>query len=137
MKALLGKYRNLPVEVKASGWYMVCNIVQNGLGFITLPIFSRILTTEEYGLFSVYLTWMNLLIIFTNLNLQFGVFNTAMIKFEKERDCLLADKKIFWGKRVFRGKNFFIIDQYGINVREKAEDFLFGDQRIFDWEEGR
>lgn len=90
MKALLEKYKSLPVEVKASAWYMICNVVQNALGFITLPIFSRILTTEEYGLYSVYLTWMNLLVIFTNLNLQFGVFNTAMIKFEKDRDGFIA-----------------------------------------------
>ena len=90
MKSLLEKYRSLPVEVKASSWYMICNVVQNALGFITLPIFSRILSTEEYGLFSVYLTWMNLLIIFTNLNLQYGVFNTAMIKFEKERDRFIS-----------------------------------------------
>jgi len=90
MKVLLEKYRNLPVEVKASGWYMICNVVQNALGFLTLPIFSRILTTEQYGLYSVYLTWMNLLVIFTNLNLQFGVFNTAMIRFEKDRDGFIS-----------------------------------------------
>lgn len=90
MKALLEKYRNLPVEIKASGWYMICNVVQNALGFLTLPIFSRILTTEQYGLYSVYLTWMNLLVIFTNLNLQFGVFNTAMIKYEKDRDGFIS-----------------------------------------------
>ena len=47
MKLLWEKYKSLPVAVKASGWYMLCNIIQNGLGFITLPIFTRILTTEE------------------------------------------------------------------------------------------
>lgn len=90
MNQLLEKYRNLPVTVKASAWYMICNILQNALGFITLPIFTRILTTEEYGLFSVYLTWMNMMVIFTTLNLAYGVFNTAMIKYEYERDQFTA-----------------------------------------------
>ena len=90
MKLLLEKYKKLPVELKSSGWYMVCNVLQNALGFITLPVYSRILTTEQYGLFSVYLTWMNLLLIFTNLNLQHGVFNTAMIRYEKDRDGFIA-----------------------------------------------
>lgn len=90
MKSLLEKYRKMPVELKSSGWYMVCNVFQNALGFITLPLYSRILSAEQYGLFSVYLTWMNLLLIFTNLNLQYGVFNTAMMKFEKDRDGFLA-----------------------------------------------
>lgn len=90
MNQLLEKYKSLPVTVKASAWYMVCNIFQNALGFITLPIFTRILTTEEYGLYSVYLTWMNMLVIFTTLNLAYGVFNTAMIKYENERDQFIS-----------------------------------------------
>ena len=90
MNQLLEKYKSLPVTVKASAWYMMCNIFQNALGFITLPIFTRILTTEEYGLYSVYLTWMNMLVIFTTLNLAYGVFNTAMIKYENERDQFIS-----------------------------------------------
>lgn len=90
MKLLLEKYKKMPVELKSSGWYMVCNVLQNALGFITLPVYSRILSPEQYGLFSVYLTWMNLLLIFTNLNLQYGVFNTAMIRYEKDRDGFIA-----------------------------------------------
>ena len=90
MKSLLEKYKRMPVELKSSGWYMVCNVFQNALGFITLPVYSRILPAEQYGLYSVYLTWMNLLLIFTNLNLQYGVFNTAMMKFEKDRDEFIA-----------------------------------------------
>lgn len=90
MKKILEKYHSLPVAVKASGWYMACNILQNALGFITLPIFTRILTTEEYGLYSIYSTWMNLLVIFTTLNLQYGVFNTAMIKYENSRDSFIS-----------------------------------------------
>ena len=90
MKKILEKYRSMPIAIKASGWYMACNIFQNALGFITLPIFTRILTTEEYGLYSIYLTWMNLLVIFTTLNLQYGVFNTAMIKYEDSRDKYIS-----------------------------------------------
>lgn len=90
MKLLLEKYKKLPVELKSSGWYMVCNVFQNALGFITLPIYSRILPAEQFGLYTVYLTWMNLLLIFTNLHLQYGVFNTAMIRYEHDRDGLIA-----------------------------------------------
>ena len=90
MKSLLQKYKRMPVELKSSGWYMVCNVFQNALGFITLPVYSRIMPAEQYGLYSVYLTWMNLLLIFTNLNLQYGVFNTAMIRYEKDRDGFIS-----------------------------------------------
>lgn len=90
MRKLLEKYKNLPVAVKASGWYIVCNVIQNALGFITLPIFTRILTTEEYGLYTIYQSWMNIIVIFTTLNIQYGVFNTAMVKFEKDRERFIS-----------------------------------------------
>ncbi len=90
MKLLLEKYKKIPVELKSSGWYMVCNVFQNALGFITLPVYSRILPAEQFGLYSIYLTWMNLLLIFTNLHLQYGVFNTAMMRYERDRDGLIA-----------------------------------------------
>lgn len=90
MSRILEKYKSLPPIVKASGWYMACNIIQNALGFITLPVFTRILTTDEYGLFTIYNTWLNIIVIFTTLNLQYGVFNTAMIKFENDRDRFIS-----------------------------------------------
>lgn len=85
MKKLLEKYKSMPLAVKASGWYIVCNVLQNALGFLTLPVFTRLLTTDEYGLYTIYQSWMSILVIFTTLNIQYGVFNTAMVKFEKER----------------------------------------------------
>lgn len=90
MNKLIERYRSLPVAVKASGWYLVCNVVQNALGFITLPIFTRILTTEQYGLFTIYQSWMNILVIFTTLNVQYGVLDTAMIKYEKDRERFIS-----------------------------------------------
>lgn len=56
----------------------------------------------------------------------------------KKKEVVSWQIKRFFGENgSLEEKIFFIIDQYGINVREKAEDFLFGDQRIFDWEEGQ
>ena len=56
----------------------------------------------------------------------------------KKKEVVSWQIKRFFGENgSLEEKIFFIIDQYGINVREKAEDFLFGDQRSFDWEEGR
>lgn len=56
----------------------------------------------------------------------------------KKKEVVSWQIKRFFGENgSLEEKNFFIIDQYGINVREKAEDFWFGDQRIFDREEGR
>lgn len=53
---------------------------------ITTPIFTRILTTEEYGTISVYNSWLAIIMIFATFELATGVYNKSMIKFENDRD---------------------------------------------------
>lgn len=84
------KYKNMPKPVKASFWYTICSILQKSITFITLPIFTRLLTSGEYGSYNVYQTWFNIIIIFTTLNLQYGSFSTAMTKFEEDRDRYIS-----------------------------------------------
>lgn len=82
--------KTLPVEVKASAAYTVCSIFQRSLPFITLPMFTRLLTTEQYGQTTIYQSWMSILVIFLTLNLPYGSFNTAMVKFEGRRDSYVS-----------------------------------------------
>lgn len=95
MNKLLQKYRNTSYEVRASVAYTMCSILQNCLSFITLPIFSRLLTTEEYGQYSIYASWMGILSIFVTLNIQHGSFSTAMIRFEKNRMRYISSAQSF------------------------------------------
>lgn len=87
---MLTKYRKLPIEIKASTWYTICTILQRAISFFTLPIFTRMLSTSEYGKVSIYQSWLGVIIIFTTLNLQYGSFNTAMIKYENQKDEYIA-----------------------------------------------
>ena len=85
LKKLLAKYRQIPVGVKAALWFTVCNIAQKGISFITTPIFTRILTTEQYGEFTLYSSWQGIITIFATLNLFYGVYNNGMTKFSEDR----------------------------------------------------
>ena len=77
-------------EVKASSAYVICSVLQRCLSFITLPLFTRILTTDEYGISTVYSSTMAVVIIFTTLNLPYGSFSPAMMKFEKDREGYIS-----------------------------------------------
>ena len=93
------KWNVIPVEVKASVSYTVCNILQKSLSFITLPLFTRLLTTEQYGQYSVYTSWSSILTIFITLYLSSGSFFKAMVKFEDSRNQYLASVQniaFFW-----------------------------------------
>lgn len=83
--ALKYKYRNAPVALKATFWFMFSSIIQKGIQFLVTPIYTRLLTTEQYGFYSVYLTWQNILMIFATLNLSAGVFNNGMMKYNNDR----------------------------------------------------
>lgn len=52
---------------------------------LTTPIFTRLLSTSEYGQFNVFNSWLGILTIFITLNLSYGVYTQGLIKFEEER----------------------------------------------------
>lgn len=85
INSIFNKFKNSSVEVRASISYTICNVLQRSLSFITLPIFTRMLTTEQYGQSTVYSSWESLVTLFITLNLAYGSFSTAMVKFEDER----------------------------------------------------
>lgn len=46
---------------------LLSSVVLNGIQFFTLPIFTRMLGTENYGIVSIYLTWVNVFTIVLGL----------------------------------------------------------------------
>lgn len=80
------KYSLLPVQAKASLWFLICSFLQKGISMITVPIFTRLLTTSEYGQFNVFNSWMGIISIFITLNLSAGVYQQGLIKYDKERN---------------------------------------------------
>jgi O-antigen/teichoic acid export membrane protein len=90
MKRLLKKYNELPQAVKASLWFAICNALQKGISLLSTPIFTRLLTTEQYGVYTVYQSWYNVISIFATLNLYFGVVNNGMTKYPQDRKRFIS-----------------------------------------------
>ncbi len=59
--------------VQSGIWYTLTNFFTKGLAFITIPIFTRLLTPAEYGLASVYTAWVSILAIFISLNVKSSI----------------------------------------------------------------
>lgn len=78
------KYSSINLAVKAGIWFTICNILQRGIQLIVTPLYTRLLTTEEYGEYGVFITWLNLLMIFGTLNISGGIYYNGLIKDEKE-----------------------------------------------------
>ena len=86
---IISKYRKLSDPAKASIWFTICSILQKGIMFLTTPIFTRMLSTTEYGYYTVFMSWYAIISIFTTLNLSAGVYNKGLIKFE-DKNMLTA-----------------------------------------------
>jgi len=48
------------------------------MGFITVPVFTRLLTLEDYGIVSVYSSFVTIMAILTGLNLHSGIGRAAI-----------------------------------------------------------
>ena len=79
------KYRSLPVQAKASLWFLICSFFQRGVSTVTTPVFTRLLSTEEYGRYNVFNSWMSIITVFVTLNLFYGVYAQGLVKFEEEK----------------------------------------------------
>lgn len=84
IRKLLGKYNSLSVQIRATIWFFVCSVLQRGISVITTPIFTRLLSTEEYGQFSVFNSWLSIAQIIVTLQLSAGVYTMGIVKFKEE-----------------------------------------------------
>lgn len=64
--------------------YFFGTFLIKGISIITTPIFTRILTTHDYGIISIYQTWANIFAIFIGLQLS-GSIPTARVHLPTEQ----------------------------------------------------
>lgn len=96
---LIEKYRSLSVQLRATVWFFICSVLQRGISVITTPIFTRILSPEEYGQFGVFNSWLSIVTVFVTLQLAGGVYTMGIVKFKEE-------EKVFTSS--LQGLNFIL-----------------------------
>ena len=66
MNKIITKYRQMQLPAKAAIWFLICSFLQKGISVITTPIFTRLLTTAEYGQYNVFNSWFSIVNIFVS-----------------------------------------------------------------------
>ena len=90
LKKLKTKYFSLSVAVRAAVWFTFCNLLQKGITMISMPIFTRLLTTEQYGEFTVYQSWYSIINIIVTFNLSGNLILNGMSKYENRRNEFIS-----------------------------------------------
>lgn len=86
LKKISQLYTNMTLPVKASMWYLACSVLQKAIGFLTTPIFTRVMGTSDFGVVSMYNSWEAILTVLCTLYLYNGVYNNAMIEYKSDKD---------------------------------------------------
>lgn len=77
---------NKSKEFNASIVYIIVGLINKSIGIITIPLFTRLLTTEEMGTFSTWVSWSTILLPVVTLSLTGSSFLIAMNEYKNERD---------------------------------------------------
>lgn len=107
---------------RASFWYTVCNIIQKLVSVIVVPLYTRLMTGAEYGTYSVFQSWLEVVLVFVTLNLHSYVFNNGMLKYKNDRDGfssamvgLSGVLGLIWALLFFLIPEFWV-DVFGLNA---------------------
>lgn len=84
--SVLDRYDKLGAPAKSAIWFTVCSMLQKCVAYLTTPIFTRLLTSEQFGVYTVYQSWLGVITIVCTLNLSYNVFHRAMVEYPDDRD---------------------------------------------------
>lgn len=84
------KINRLHKSVKSAFVYTFATVFSRGLAIITVPIFTRLMDTDQIGVVNLYNSWYSLISVVATLSLTSGGFAVAMKEFEGERNQYLS-----------------------------------------------
>lgn len=79
---------------KASVYYLIGTLFNKGIGFITVPIFTRILTVADYGIVTTYNSWVGIISMFISLALYMAV-RLSFVDYEHNVNDFLSSILLF------------------------------------------
>ncbi len=81
----------LPAAVRASLAFILSSFLLKGIGLLTTPLFTRLMTTDQYGVLATYTSWVSILDVFALLGLtSAGVFYVGLNDHTGHRDAYLS-----------------------------------------------
>lgn len=150
MAGFIGKIKNkiksIPLGARSAVVYTAATVFSRGLAIITVPIFTRLMSTEQIGIVNLYNTWHGLISVVATLSLTSGGFAVAMKGSEGRRDEYVSSVQTltflvalliglvyfvapsFWNGLLGLPTSLMIVMLFGF-LLEPARDFWMSKQR--------
>lgn len=111
---------------KASTCYLIGNIFNKGIAFLTVPIFTRILSTSDYGIVTTYNSWIGIVSMLLGFALHMAIRSsfkaTVTLKDKSERHMDYIDS---WNQVL--GRNIRKMCKFCVNGVGTYADISCGD----------
>ena len=75
---------------RAAAWYLAGGALGKAIGLIATPIFTRLLSSEEYAILPLFMTWVGILGAFSGIAGSFGIRGRMLIERNKYGEGLCA-----------------------------------------------
>ena len=72
----------------AGMWYTVSSVIERGSAIIFTPIYTRLLSPEEYGVYSVYLGFLGIVTVFGTLEISGGAVYRGLKEFSDKENFI-------------------------------------------------
>ena len=79
---------------KASTCYLIGNVFNKGIAFLTVPIFTRILSTSDYGIVTTYNSWIGIVTMLLGFALHMAI-RSSFIDYREKVDEYLTSTLLF------------------------------------------
>lgn len=76
--------------IKAGFWYTISNFLIRALSIISTPIFTRVMSVEDFGNYSNFVSWVTILSILMTLDLH-ATINRARFDFKDDIDNYISN----------------------------------------------
>lgn len=86
IKSKLSAIKNAPQNVKATVFFGIASFSISGLKYFTTPIFTRLLSTSEYGVINIYNSWLTIIQVIMSVTLIYpGILNVGLYEHKNDR----------------------------------------------------
>ena len=84
------KAKNIRVPAKASIWYVGTSVISKIVGLLVTPVFTRILTGEEYGAYSLYMSYLGFFSLICTVGFSASVIYKGLQVFPEKKESFIS-----------------------------------------------
>ena len=125
IKKIGEKYNSIPKSARASVWFLFANIFQKAVMVIFTPLFTRIMTTEEFSKYAVFQSWETILTVFATLNISNYATAKALVEYNDDQESFITSSQFLTILLSFFTFGIFISIKSGIGELQSFPLWVF------------